>query len=109
MQAIICTDGVQNICMVQQVTVSVNTRLKKFRLSAVPSLSIRGMAAELGIGHSRYAYFEDPMRFKKRELPIDITSQIAEILDRRGVDPAAVMSSEEHTSELQSIMPISYA
>ncbi|PNU04297.1 hypothetical protein A8V01_21245 [Novosphingobium guangzhouense] len=50
------------------------------------------MAEELGIGHSRYAYFEDPKRFKKRELPLDLTRQIAAVLSRRGVEPADVMA-----------------
>jgi len=73
------------------VTVSVNTKLKNLRVSAVPSLSIRRMADELGIGYSRYAYFEDPKRFKKRALPIDLTRQIADVLSRYGVEPSEVM------------------
>jgi hypothetical protein len=50
--------------MARAVTASINTRLKELRKAAVPALTIRGMADELGIGHSRYAYFEDPKRFK---------------------------------------------
>lgn len=73
------------------VAIPVNIRLKELRKSAVPALSIRAMADELGIGHSRYAYFEDPKRFKKRELPLDLTRQIAAVLSQRGVDPAEVM------------------
>lgn len=70
---------------------SASERLKELRLSAVPRISIRRMAEELGIGFPRYAYFEDPKRFKKRELPIDLTRQIAGVLSQRGVDPAEVM------------------
>lgn len=77
--------------MASSVTVSVNLRLKELRKSAKPGLTIRGMADALGIGHSRYAYFEDPNRFKKRELPLDLTRQIAAVLASRGVDPAQVM------------------
>lgn len=77
--------------MGEGVTVSVNMRLKNLRLSAVPRLSIRKMADELDIGYSRYAYFEDAKRFKKSELPIELTRQIANVLSRYGVDPAEVM------------------
>lgn len=77
--------------MCGSVTVSINTRLKELRKSAVPALSIRAMADALGIGHSRYAYFEDPKRFKKRALPIDLTRQIAAVLSEHGVDSAEVM------------------
>lgn len=70
---------------------SASERLKELRLSAVPRISIRRMAEELGIGFPRYAYFEDPKRFKKRELPIDLTRQIAAVLSQRGVDPSEVM------------------
>jgi hypothetical protein len=66
-------------------------RLKELRLSAVPRISIRKMADEVGIGFPRYSYFEDPKRYKKRELPIDVTRQIAAVLAQRGVDPAEVM------------------
>jgi hypothetical protein len=76
--------------MARAVTASINTRLKELRKAAVPALTIRGMADELGIGHSRYAYFEDPKRFKKRELPLDLTRKIAAVLSQRGVDPAEV-------------------
>ena len=77
--------------MGREVTVSVNTRLKNLRISAVPTLSIRKMAEELGIGYSRYAYFEVPKRYKKQELPLDLSRQIADVLARYGVDPASVM------------------
>jgi hypothetical protein len=90
-KAIICADGVQNFCMAESVTVSINTRLKELRKSAVPALSIRAMADALEIGHSRYAYFEDPKRFKKHALPLDLTRQIASVLSQRGVDAAEVM------------------
>lgn len=73
------------------VKISASERLKELRISAVPTLSIRRMADELGIGHSRYAYFEDPKRFKKSAFPIDFTRQIADVLQRYGVDPAEVM------------------
>jgi hypothetical protein len=73
------------------VSESVNSRLKKLRVSAVPPLSVRKMAEALDIGSSRYAYFEDPKRFKKDALPIDLTRRIADVLSRHGIDPLEAM------------------
>jgi len=70
---------------------AVGPKLKALRLRAKPTLSIRRIAEELGIGHSRYQYFEDPNRYKKSALPIDLTRALAEVLTRYGVDPAEVM------------------
>jgi hypothetical protein len=50
------------------------------------------MADELGMGHSRYQYFEDPNRYKKAALPIDLTRSVAEVLGRYGVDASEVMT-----------------
>ena len=90
-QAKICADVVQVFRTVPSVTESVNIRLKNLRLSAKPKLTIRGMAEELGIGYSRYSYFEDPKRYKKTGLPLDLTRQIAAVLARYEVDPSEVM------------------
>lgn len=70
---------------------SVGPKLKSLRLRAKPALTIRKMAEELGIGYSRYAYFEDAKRYKKPTLPLDLTRAIADVLDRHGIDPAEVM------------------
>lgn len=50
------------------------------------------MAEELGIGYSRYAYFEDEKRYKKATLPLEMTRAIADVLARHGVDAAEVMA-----------------
>ncbi|WP_146037240.1 helix-turn-helix domain-containing protein [Novosphingobium guangzhouense] len=71
--------------------ISAAEKLKQLRLASVPPISIRKMAEEVGIGFPRYSYFEDPKRYKKRELPIDVTRKIAAVLSQRGVDPAEVM------------------
>lgn len=71
---------------------AVGPQLKSLRLRAKPTLSIRKMADELGIGHSRYQYFEDPNRYKKAALPLDLTRAIAAVLALRGVDPTEVMA-----------------
>ncbi|KAA9020755.1 XRE family transcriptional regulator [Sphingobium limneticum] len=71
------------------------------------------MAEELGVGHSRYQYFEDPNRYKKAALPIDLTRAVAEVLTRYGVDPAEVMvlagltdtEAEPEAREIESQRP----
>lgn len=70
----------------------VGPKLKELRLRAKPGLSLRKMADQLGMGHSRYQYFEDPNRYKKAALPIDLTRSVAEVLGRYGVDAAEVMT-----------------
>lgn len=50
------------------------------------------MAEELGIGYSRYAYFEDEKRYKKATLPLEMTRAIADVLARHGLDAAEVMA-----------------
>lgn len=81
----------QNFCLAGPVSVSLNTRLKELWKSGVPLLSMRAMADAFGVGHSRYAYFEDEKRYKKRALALDLTCQIANVLAARGVDPAEVV------------------
>ena len=93
---------------------AVGPQLKALRLRAKPALSIRKMADELGIGHSRYQYFEDPNRYKKAALPLDLTRAIAAVLTLRGVDPAEVMAlagltdseAEPEGREIESQRPV---
>ncbi|MYL96416.1 hypothetical protein GR702_01330 [Novosphingobium sp. FGD1] len=96
-----------------QMTKSVPERLKELRISAVPRLSIRKMAEELGVTFPRYVYFEDSKRFKKRELPLEFTRQIADVLSRYGVDPMEVMKlaglseaeAEPEVREIEAAQP----
>ncbi|MGW8202617.1 XRE family transcriptional regulator [Sphingomonas bisphenolicum] len=92
---------------------AVGPKLKALRLGAKPALSIRRIAEELGIGHSRYQYFEDPNRYKKSALPIELTRSLAEVLGRYGVEPAEVMvlagltdlEAEPEAREIESQRP----
>lgn len=70
--------------------ISASQRLKELRKSAVPRLTVRGIADELGIPFGTYSNYESP-RYKKRSLPLDLTRRIAGILARHKVDPAEVM------------------
>lgn len=92
----------------------VGPKLKSLRLQAKPAITIRRMAEELDIGYSRYAYFEDEKRYKKASLPIDLTRAVADVLGRRGVDPADVMKlagltdseAEPEAREIESQRPV---
>lgn len=65
--------------------------LKKLRLSAVPSLSIRVAAEKLGMGHTSYNFYENPNAYKKPHLPIDFARKVAAVFAEYGIDPAEVM------------------
>lgn len=68
------------------------TRLKRLRESAVPRVSIRAIATALGVDHSSYAFYENPKRFKKPHLPLDLARRIATILKDHGVAEDDVMA-----------------
>ena len=70
--------------------ISASQRLKELRKSAVPRLTVRGIADELGIPFGTYSNYESP-RYKKRSLPLDLTRRIAAILAQHRVDPSEVM------------------
>lgn len=70
----------------------VTLRLKHIREAAEPRMTVRALAQELDMPSSSYAAYEDPKKFKKRYLPMEITKQIAEILAARGVDKADVLA-----------------
>lgn len=54
-------------------------------------MTIREMADALGKPSSSYAAYEDPKKYKKPILPFDLTKQIADILEPRGVSRTEVM------------------
>ena len=71
---------------------SLATRLKRLREAAEPSITIRDMAARLGLDHSTYAHYENPKRFKKPHLPLDLARRIATILKDHGIAEDDVMA-----------------
>ncbi|MES2137996.1 MAG: S24 family peptidase [Pseudomonadota bacterium] len=70
---------------------SVAPRLKALRETAVPSITIRKMADELGVPHSTYAAYEDAKKYKKPILPFDLAKRIAAVLEDRGIARSDVM------------------
>lgn len=67
-----------------------STRLRDLRMTAVPRLSVRAMAAALDLPLGTYSNYESS-RYKKATIPLDLTRRIAAILARHGVDPSEVM------------------
>lgn len=80
----------------------ITARLKALRSTAVPPISVRKMAEELGVPASTYAAYEDQAKFKKPILPLQLARQIADILEPRGVARAEVMQLAGLTGELAS-------
>lgn len=64
-------------------------QLKALRESA--GLSIRKLAAELGMSSSGYSHYETPARFKDQFLPMQIARDLARVLGPYGIQPDHVM------------------
>lgn len=67
------------------------TKLKELRKAAVPRLTVRRIAEELGMPLGSYARFESLSGYKKTYLPLDFTRKVAAVLARYKVDPSEVM------------------
>lgn len=63
--------------------------LKEWREKS--GLSVRAAAAAAGLKLSTYQRYEDPRRFKRPQLPMEIASALAEAAVARGADPAPVL------------------
>lgn len=67
-------------------------KLKNLRKSAVPRLTVRGMAEALGMPLGSYARYESAYDYKKNFLPVDLARKIARVLANHQVDSAEVMA-----------------
>ena len=79
---------------------TIPARLKALRNQAAPRMSSRKLAAALGMPDSTYAAYEDPKKFKKPILPLDLAKRIADALADRGVPRSDVMLLAGVTGEL---------
>lgn len=68
----------------------VYARLRELRKSAQPKLTVRGIAAALDMPFGTYSFYETA-KYKKPNLPLDLTRKIAGVLSGYGVDAAEVM------------------
>lgn len=76
-----------------------NERIKAVRKKA--GLSVRKLAAEIGMPSSTYAAYEDPAKFKKPIIPLDLAKKIAAVVEPLGVDRSEVFQLAGVTGELQ--------
>lgn len=67
-------------------------RLKRLREAAMPKLSVRKLAELLEMPASSYAFYEDPKKFKKRYIPVELAKQLTEHLTAFGVDMWEVLA-----------------
>lgn len=67
----------------------ITSDLKALRTRA--GLSIRDLAAKLGMSASGYSHYETPARFKEAFLPVRIAREVADALSPYGIDRAEVM------------------
>jgi len=70
----------------------VTIRLKRLREATSPKFTVRDLADVLGMPPSSYAAYEDPKKFKKKLLPVELTKKIAEEFAPRGIDSADVLA-----------------
>lgn len=70
----------------------VTERLKRLREATEPRLTVRATADALGIPSSTYAAYEDPKKFKKPNLPITISKEIAKLFSAHGVAASEVLA-----------------
>lgn len=80
---------------------TLNAQLKALR--ELSGLSVRALAAELDMPASTYAAYEDPKKFKKPIIPLDLAKRIADALAPHGVDRAAIMRLAGLTGEYSSM------
>lgn len=76
---------------------TLNARLKALRMES--GLSVRALANGLGMPPSTYSAYEDPAKFKKPILPLDLAKKIADKLEVCGIDRGRVMELAGLTGE----------
>lgn len=80
---------------------TINARLKALRVEA--NLSVRALALALDMPPSTYAAYEDPAKFKKPILPLDLAKKISVKLEACGIDRARVMALAGLTGEFSQL------
>lgn len=83
---------------------TIHARLKALRSMAEPKLTVRGLAAEIGMQPSTYAAYEDPKKFKKPVLPLDLVKKLAPVFENRGVAKSEVFSLAGLTGDLERLI-----
>lgn len=76
----------------------INAQLKALREQS--GLSVRKTAARLDIPASTYAAYEDPAKFKKPILPLDLAKRLADVFGEEGCSRSEVLALAGITGEL---------
>lgn len=79
-----------------------NDQMRALRKRA--KFSVRGLAEELGVSESTYAAYEDPKKFKKPVIPMQLAKRLAPIFEARGVPNEDVFALAGVTRELSISM-----
>ena len=86
---------------------SIAPELKALRNRTVPKISSRDVAAALEMAASTYAAYEDPKKFKKPILPLDLAKRLVPIFAERGVPEAETLRLAGITGDLNVPAPAS--
>lgn len=101
------TSNSHRLCAIlsrQDCVSTINDKLKELRGRAVPKLSVRKLAEALGMPPSTYAAYEDPAKFKKPILPLNLAKQIADVLVPMGIDRSDVLQLAGLTGEFSGAL-----
>ncbi|WP_375292448.1 S24 family peptidase [Sphingomonas melonis] len=66
--------------------------LKALREATHPRMSVRALAEALGMPASSYAFYEDPKKFKKPLLPMELVRALIEPLTANGIPESEVLA-----------------
>ena len=66
--------------------------LKALREATHPRMSVRALAEALGMPASSYAFYEDPKKFKKPLLPMELVRSLIEPLTANGIPESEVLA-----------------
>lgn len=83
---------------------TIHARLKALRSQAQPKITVRGLAAAIGMQPSTYAAYEDPKKFKKPVLPLDLVKKLAPVFMERGIKKSDVFSLAGLTGDLETLI-----
>ena len=67
-------------------------RLKELRERARPKLSVRRAAEGAGMPPSSYGAYENPKRFKRRYIPVDLAHALVPVFTAHGIDRDDVLA-----------------
>lgn len=81
---------------------SIAPQLKALRARTQPKISSRAVAEALGIPGSSYASYEDPKKFKKPIIPLDLAKRLANLFEPLGVPKADTLALAGLTGEFSN-------